>query len=34
VLEHVEPPRAAPRFRQIADLGELPRLIESIVSSG
>ncbi|RWD12773.1 MAG: HAD family hydrolase [Mesorhizobium sp.] len=34
LLEHVEPPRAAPRFRQIADLGELPRLIESIVSSG
>lgn len=34
VLEHVEPPKAAPRFRQIADLGELPRLIESIVSSG
>ncbi|TIX67130.1 MAG: HAD family hydrolase [Mesorhizobium sp.] len=34
VLEHVEPPRAAPRFRQIADLGELLRLIESIVSSG
>ncbi|BCG96996.1 haloacid dehalogenase [Mesorhizobium sp. 131-2-1] len=34
VLEHVEPPKAAPRFRQIADLGELPTLIESIVSRG
>ena len=30
VLEHVAPPVTAPRFRQIADLGELPRLIESI----
>jgi len=34
VLEHVEPPKAAPRFRQIGDLGELPGLIEGIVSRG
>ena len=33
-LEHVEPPPAAPRFRQIADLSELPRLIESIGKIG
>jgi putative hydrolase of the HAD superfamily len=33
-LEHVEPPVAAPRFRQIADLSELPRLIESIGKIG
>ncbi|MER8658527.1 HAD family hydrolase [Mesorhizobium sp. M0847] len=30
VLEHVEPPVEAPRFRQLVDLGELPALIESI----
>jgi putative hydrolase of the HAD superfamily len=30
VLEHVEPPRAAPRFREIADLGELPELIATL----
>ncbi|MCX5511941.1 HAD family hydrolase [Kaistia algarum] len=29
-FEHAELPAAAPRFRQIADLGELPRLIEEI----
>ena len=34
VLEHVEPPVLAPRFRQIADLGELPALIESIDRRG
>ncbi|ESX83581.1 HAD family hydrolase [Mesorhizobium sp. LSHC412B00] len=34
VLEHVEPPVAAPRFRQIVDLGELPALIESIGKEG
>lgn len=34
VLEHVEPPVAAPRFRSIADLGELPALIESIDKAG
>ena len=34
VLEHVEPPVAAPRFRQIVDLGELPALIESIDRKG
>ena len=34
VLEHVEPPVAAPRFRQIANLGDLPGLIESITKSG
>ncbi|CAN7362716.1 HAD family hydrolase [Mesorhizobium amorphae] len=34
VLEHVEPPSAAPRFRQIADLGELPALVESITTPG
>ena len=34
VLEHVEPPVSAPRFRQIVDLGELPALIESIGSKG
>ncbi|RWM71723.1 MAG: HAD family hydrolase [Mesorhizobium sp.] len=33
-LEHVEPPITAPRFRQIADLSELPRLIESIGKAG
>ncbi|WP_315918888.1 HAD family hydrolase [Mesorhizobium sp. SP-1A] len=30
VLEHVEAPVAAPRFRSIADLGELPALLETI----
>lgn len=34
VLEHVEPPVSAPRFRQIVDLGELPALIESIDRKG
>ena len=34
VLEHVEPPVSAPRFRQIVDLGELPALIESIDRAG
>jgi putative hydrolase of the HAD superfamily len=29
-IEHAEAPVAAPRFRQIADLGELPALIEVI----
>ncbi|RUV55603.1 HAD family hydrolase [Mesorhizobium sp. M5C.F.Ca.IN.020.29.1.1] len=33
-LENVEPPITAPRFRQIADLSELPRLIESIGKAG
>ncbi|TGQ34521.1 MULTISPECIES: HAD family hydrolase [unclassified Mesorhizobium] len=33
VLEHVEAPTAAPRFRQIADLGQLPALIEGIVTA-
>jgi putative hydrolase of the HAD superfamily len=33
-LEHVEPPVTAPRFRQIADLSELPRLVESIGKAG
>ena len=30
VLEHVEPPEAAPRYRRIQALGELPDLVESI----
>lgn len=30
VLEHVEPPVAAPRFRRIEDLSELPGLVEAI----
>lgn len=30
VLEHVEPPVSALRFRRIADLGELPDLVEAI----
>ena len=34
VLEYIEPPATAPRFRQIADLGELPALVESIATSG
>ncbi|TGS64926.1 HAD family hydrolase [Mesorhizobium sp. M3A.F.Ca.ET.174.01.1.1] len=33
-IEHAEPPVAAPRFRQITDLGELPALIESIAKTG
>ncbi|RWB68671.1 HAD family hydrolase [Mesorhizobium sp.] len=33
-VEHAEPPVAAPRFRQITDLGELPALIESIAKTG
>jgi putative hydrolase of the HAD superfamily len=32
--EHAEAPVAAPRFREIADLGELPALIESIAAAG
>ncbi|UCI07261.1 HAD family hydrolase [Mesorhizobium sp. B1-1-8] len=32
--EHAEAPVAAPCFRQIADLGELPALVESIVAAG
>ncbi|RUW94338.1 HAD family hydrolase [Mesorhizobium sp. M7A.F.Ca.US.010.02.1.1] len=31
VLEHVEAPVTASRFRQISDLGQLPGLIESII---
>ncbi|ESX56838.1 HAD hydrolase [Mesorhizobium sp. LSHC422A00] len=34
VLERVEPPVEAPRFRQLVDLGELPALIESIGKEG
>jgi putative hydrolase of the HAD superfamily len=30
VLEHVEAPVAAPRFRQIEHLGELPPLLREI----
>jgi putative hydrolase of the HAD superfamily len=30
VLEHVDAPRAAPRFRQIGHLGELPDLLASL----
>ena len=30
VFEHVEPPVEAPRFRQIAHLGELHSIIETI----
>ncbi|MGE0500991.1 MAG: HAD family hydrolase [Rhizobiaceae bacterium] len=30
VLEHVEPPKSAPRFREIADLGALPELVAEI----
>lgn len=33
-IEHAEAPLAAPRFRRIADLGELPALIESIAKAG
>lgn len=32
--EHAEAPVAAPRFRQIADLGELPSLVEAIAKAG
>lgn len=32
VLEHVEKPAEAPRFREIGDLGELPGLIDRIIS--
>lgn len=32
VLEHVEKPKEAPRFREIGDLGELPGLIDQIIS--
>lgn len=32
VLEHVEKPVEAPRFREIADLGHLPQLMEDIAS--
>ena len=32
--EHAEAPVTAPRFRQIADLGELPALIEAIARAG
>ena len=33
-IEHAEAPVAAPRFRRISDLGELPALIESIAKAG
>ena len=33
-VEHAEAPVAAPRFRQIADLGELPSLVETIAKAG
>ncbi|MEW6635144.1 MAG: HAD family hydrolase [Pseudomonadota bacterium] len=33
-VEHAEAPVAAPRFRRIADLGELPALIETIAKAG
>jgi putative hydrolase of the HAD superfamily len=33
-VEHAEAPVAAPRFRQIADLGELPALVETIAKTG
>ena len=32
--EHAEAPAAAPRFRRIADLGELPSLVETIAKTG
>ncbi|TIP46120.1 MAG: HAD family hydrolase, partial [Mesorhizobium sp.] len=32
--EHAEAPVEAPRFRQIADLGELPSLVEAIAKAG
>ncbi|MDX8492413.1 HAD family hydrolase [Mesorhizobium sp. VK22B] len=33
-VEHAEAPDAAPRFRRIADLGELPTLVEAIARTG
>ncbi|RWL99178.1 MAG: HAD family hydrolase [Mesorhizobium sp.] len=33
-IEHAEAPVEAPRFRQIAHLGELPNLVEAIAKSG
>ncbi|MDX8502493.1 HAD family hydrolase [Mesorhizobium sp. VK4C] len=33
-VEHAEAPVAAPRFRRIADLGELPTLVETIARTG
>ncbi|MEZ2331306.1 HAD family hydrolase [Mesorhizobium sp. RCC_202] len=33
-IEHAEAPVAAPRFRQIAHLGELPALVETIAKAG
>ncbi|TIT91816.1 MAG: HAD family hydrolase, partial [Mesorhizobium sp.] len=33
-VEHADAPVAAPRFRRIADLGELPTLIETIARTG
>jgi putative hydrolase of the HAD superfamily len=33
-VEHAEAPVEAPRFRQIADLGELPSLVEAIAKAG
>ncbi|NUS18347.1 MAG: HAD family hydrolase [Mesorhizobium sp.] len=33
-VEHAEAPVTAPRFRRIADLGELPALIERIATAG
>ncbi|TIP01810.1 MAG: HAD family hydrolase [Mesorhizobium sp.] len=33
-IEHAEAPVAAPRFREIAHLGELPNLVEAIAKTG
>lgn len=33
VLEHVEPPTDAPRFRQIGHLGELPDILDKIMGA-
>ncbi|MGI2035034.1 HAD family hydrolase [Rhizobium panacihumi] len=33
VLEQVEPPTDAPRFRQIAHLGELPKILDQIMGA-
>ncbi|MGF9562757.1 HAD family hydrolase [Neorhizobium sp. JUb45] len=33
ILEHVEPPTDAPRFRQIAHLGELPDILDRIMGA-
>lgn len=33
VLERVEPPEDAPRFRQIAHLGELPKILQKIMDA-